>query len=421
MFEYIDGTTAEKEAARVSPDGHNFSDEEGRTFMDVAWIDTPHFLRDGETILLYVGNDATVLDVLYRALGPQFAGGRSGPVGPPAPGDSMIEVPAPIDSVEVTSTNYPRPGPPDYFLKISSGLPIGCVKFGGYEVEVQGRTIIVTVSNIQPSDRDVTCTMQPGIVETLIELGRDFEPSVEYTVVVNGAAAATFRTAEKNGIDRPFEVKLHETATIESQDLSFEFIEVLEDSRCAANVTCIWAGRARVLIGISLGGEELGQHELTLEGGQGDLAVARLGGYLVGFVTLNPYPVTSDQGDDPDYTIILAVSMDKTGANDVLTDPGPFELSLSATPVLGEPLTVLLVAELTGGLDYNRDLYCQRQKWQFGDGISMLTSASCFTWMPSSTIPRHIEQTYTYEKAGVYQVTFTYGPLGPITTTVEVR
>ena len=100
---------------------------------------------------------------------------------------------------------------------------------------------------------------------------------------------------------------------------------------------------------------------------------------------------------------------------------GPVELSLSATPVAGEPLTVRLVAELTGGPDNNRELYCPGQEWQFGDGMSMATSASCMVWTPSSTIQRRFEHTYTYEKAGTYEVTFTYGPAGPITTTVEVR
>ena len=82
------------------------------------------------------------------------------------------------------------------------------------------------------------------------------------------------------------------------------------------------------------------------------------------------------------------------------TPEGPVELSLSATPVAGEPLTVRLVAELTGGPDNNRELYCPGQEWQFGDGMGMATSASCMVWTPSSTIQRRFEQTYTYEKAG---------------------
>lgn len=399
VFEYADETTARIEAGRVSLDGHTFSDEQGRTFMDLAWIDTPHFLRNGTVIVLYVGNDLAVLDALGRVLGPQFAGG----------GGESVETPMPVDEPKTVEVLAP---------------------IDGYEVSVEGRTIIVTVTNTKPAG-NVMCTMQYGTVETRIDLGGDFEPGMEYEEVVNGVTEATFHTpgdpAGQTGedatpdIERPFEFKLHETATIESRDLSIEFMDILEDFRCAANVTCIWAGRTRVLTGISLGGEELGQQELTLEGGRGDLAVARAGGYLIGLVALNLYPGTSDKGDEPDHTVTLVVSMDPTGANDVLTDPGPFELSLSATPVAGKPLTVRLIAELTGGPDNSQDLYCQGTRWQFGDGMGGTIMPGCIVWTPSATIPRHFEQTYTYEKAGVYEVTFTYGPLDPITTTEEVR
>ena len=49
--------------------------------------------------------------------------------------------------------------------------------------------------------------------------------------------------------------------------------------------------------------------------------------------------------------------MDETGADDVANDSGPIELSLNATPVAGEPLTVRLIAKLTGGPDNNIDLH----------------------------------------------------------------
>jgi hypothetical protein len=426
VFEYTDETTAAIEAGRVSPDGHTFSDEQGRTFMDVAWIDTPHFLRNGNVIVLYVGKDPAVLDALHGVLGARFAGGGGESVETPMPVDEpkTVEVLAPIDGVVVGST---RSIPPDYFVNISSGLPNGCVKFGGYHVKVAGRTIIVTVTNTQPGDSSLMCTMQYGTVETRIDLGRDFEPGVDYEVVVNGATGATFHTpgdpAGQTGqdIDRKIEVKLHDTAIIESQDLTIEFIEVIEDSRCPANVVCIWAGRARVLIAIAFGGEELGRYDLALEGGVLERAVAVAGGYTLELTSLDPYPGTGGQGDDPDYVATLAVSMDATGANDDLTDLGPVELSLTATAVAGEPLTVLLVAELTGGPDDNRELYCTGLEWQFGDGIGVAIMPGCMVWSPGVKIPRHFEETYTYDKAGVYEVTFTHGPLDPITTTVEVR
>jgi len=40
----------------------------------VAWVDVPHFYKSGRIIVLYVGSETTVLDLLENAVGPQFAG-----------------------------------------------------------------------------------------------------------------------------------------------------------------------------------------------------------------------------------------------------------------------------------------------------------------------------------------------------------
>jgi hypothetical protein len=58
----------ENEASQVSPDGGSIG-----TSM-VIWMDAPHFYKAGHIIVLYVGSDATMLDLLEGALGAQFAG-----------------------------------------------------------------------------------------------------------------------------------------------------------------------------------------------------------------------------------------------------------------------------------------------------------------------------------------------------------
>ena len=68
VFEYQSPEEMENEASQVSPDGGSIG-----TSM-VTWIDVPHFYKTNRIIVLYVGNDASVLDVLESALGPQFAG-----------------------------------------------------------------------------------------------------------------------------------------------------------------------------------------------------------------------------------------------------------------------------------------------------------------------------------------------------------
>jgi hypothetical protein len=68
VFEYESAEDMENEASQVEPDGGSI----GTTM--VTWMDTPHFYKAGRIIVLYVGSDETVLDLLESTLGPQFAG-----------------------------------------------------------------------------------------------------------------------------------------------------------------------------------------------------------------------------------------------------------------------------------------------------------------------------------------------------------
>jgi hypothetical protein len=68
IFEYESAETMENEASQVAPDGGSI----GTTM--VTWVDPPHFYKAGRIIVLYVGSDEVVLELLEKILGPQFAG-----------------------------------------------------------------------------------------------------------------------------------------------------------------------------------------------------------------------------------------------------------------------------------------------------------------------------------------------------------
>ncbi|HLO13842.1 MAG TPA: hypothetical protein VK206_03365 [Anaerolineales bacterium] len=68
VFEYESAEAMEKDAAQVAPDGGSI----GTSMVD--WIDTPHFYKAGRIIVLYVGSDQAVLDLLQKTIGSQFAG-----------------------------------------------------------------------------------------------------------------------------------------------------------------------------------------------------------------------------------------------------------------------------------------------------------------------------------------------------------
>jgi hypothetical protein len=67
VFEYE--IAAGAEAALVAPDGGSV----GTSMM--MWMATPHFYKDGRLIVLYVGDESDVVDLLDTIFGSQFAGG----------------------------------------------------------------------------------------------------------------------------------------------------------------------------------------------------------------------------------------------------------------------------------------------------------------------------------------------------------
>lgn len=110
------------------------------------------------------------------------------PETPAAPQPGTVEKPAPIDGVEI---GISADDPPSYTLKITSGLPGGCVRFSGYTVSQVGNNIHVAVANLEPAGQ-VLCTDIYGSHEGSVDLGADFTPGEAYTVVVNGKVTNSF-------------------------------------------------------------------------------------------------------------------------------------------------------------------------------------------------------------------------------------
>jgi hypothetical protein len=79
VWEYEDAAAADTEAALISPDGSSIkipinNDEQIFKICAYGWIASPHFYKASNLIVLYVGENHAVRDVLETVLGPQFAG-----------------------------------------------------------------------------------------------------------------------------------------------------------------------------------------------------------------------------------------------------------------------------------------------------------------------------------------------------------
>lgn len=93
-----------------------------------------------------------------------------------------------------------------------------------------------------------------------------------------------------------------------SDGIGVKFLKVLSDSRCPRQVTCIWAGEAKVLLGISLGGKYF-EKEVTLSGMGVDLELAGNFGVLVS--NLYPYPETAKGIAPEDYCLKFTATLPK--------------------------------------------------------------------------------------------------------------
>jgi len=103
------------------------------------------------------------------------------------PRGPMVEVWAPIESIEVLILES---FPPQYSVRVVSGLPNTCVVFSGYNVIRHGDTIRVEVVNLEPADGGTSCAELYRIIEHYISIGSDFVPGKSYTIVVNDVTEA---------------------------------------------------------------------------------------------------------------------------------------------------------------------------------------------------------------------------------------
>ena len=128
--------------------------------------------------------------------------------------------------------------------------------------------------------------------------------------LVSVTTACAQQTPQKEFIDidldTPFQLAIQETAKV-SDLVKIEFLSVLEDSRCPKGVHCIWAGQAKVVLGVTLPSQPTQKIKFTLSDG-GKEAKKALGGYGIQLHLLEPYPVGQHPIDPNNYHLSLTIS-----------------------------------------------------------------------------------------------------------------
>jgi len=119
-------------------------------------------------------------------------------------------------------------------------------------------------------------------------------------------------SAQDQEENRIFSSVLQGGEQLEFGDKSIRFKEVISDSRCPKDVTCVWAGEAKVLIEIFEKGNLINEKlvvinpysidEIPLQFSAGD------GIYSITAFKLFPYPTAASKMKTTDYTLEMQVS-----------------------------------------------------------------------------------------------------------------
>lgn len=125
----------------------------------------------------------------------------------------------------------------------------------------------------------------------------------------NGSQNTVSSDVQAAATGDPFFLELGDAVQVDGHSL--RFVDVVEDSRCPEDVTCIWEGRAKVQIAASdpTGAEE--RQVLTLpygSMGEDERSTWTVGGLVVRLHDLTPYPNSERPSEDPPRVELSVVS-----------------------------------------------------------------------------------------------------------------
>lgn len=124
-------------------------------------------------------------------------------------------------------------------------------------------------------------------------------------------------TVTSQTLDNIFELKSQQTAEFPAENLSITFLQVIDDSRCASDVTCVWAGMASLKFDVS----KDQQDQINLNTYDNN-TVTVFDKYQIQLIDVKPYPVTTEEIKSQDYVAVLKVTKtDKIQMPDTILSP----------------------------------------------------------------------------------------------------
>lgn len=83
-------------------------------------------------------------------------------------------------------------------------------------------------------------------------------------------------------------------------------IDSLLESRCPANVECVWAGQVNLFITIKINNASH-QHEIIYKNEENVQIFNDISGYTLSIEAITPYPVTSNDNTPEEYTVKMKI------------------------------------------------------------------------------------------------------------------
>lgn len=112
--------------------------------------------------------------------------------------------------------------------------------------------------------------------------------------------------SEKAVLDRDFKIKYGQEVTVKGEGLRVKFDSVLDDSRCPKDVTCVWAGDAKIAISVRRANAKASKLELHTNGQFNQ--TGKYQRYVIKLVALDPYPRASAKGRPGSYVATLLIT-----------------------------------------------------------------------------------------------------------------
>lgn len=116
--------------------------------------------------------------------------------------------------------------------------------------------------------------------------------------------------AQDSGDTISYESLLRPGELFSFENKSIQFKKVISDSRCPKDVTCIWAGEAKVLIAVMENGKEVEEKIISLKQTEGfsfGFSDSK-NVYSLDALELYPYPTAKHKIEDSEYCLEIQLS-----------------------------------------------------------------------------------------------------------------